>query len=360
MRSPITLTLIAGVTVSIAATTPAAYRYLGRVNPKTNELTWPSSGVAFDFTGTSATVPITVTGDNAIDVVVDGKAPVIINEITGNSISTPAGLANGKHTVEIRKKSETSFGSIFFRTPTASSGKTTAPAAPKKRIEFIGDSITVGYGLDGTYPCVNTAALEDAPKTYGALTAKNLSADYSIIAWSGKGVIRNYVQATVDTSPTMPELWTRYGANDADNSYDFSYQPQIVVINLGTNDWSYLLFNSTGGSYAGRPTVNVTQFTNALYSFAKTVQTKYNYPQMFLTSSPLLGDSYPTTADAQHTTQANAVKAVVAKLGSKAHFVDFPSQDTNAVGAGCDYHPSAAEHQIMAAILTTAIKQVTV
>ena len=117
--------------------------------------------------------------------------------------------------------------------------------APKRRIEVIGDSISVGYGVDGVNPCTNTAAVEDNPKTYGALAADALSADYSVIAWSGKGLTRNIAD---DGSPLMPEIYTRYGANDADNSYTFpaASAPDAVVINLGTNDFNYS--NSRGYS----------------------------------------------------------------------------------------------------------------
>jgi hypothetical protein len=53
------------------------------------------------------------------------------------------------------------------------------------------------------------------------------------------------------------------------------------------------------------------------------------------------------------------VKAAVAKLGSKAHVVDFPSQDTTDNNIGCDYHPSKLTQERDAVILTEAIKAVT-
>lgn len=235
---------------------PDAFRYLGRVNPATNELSWPGTGVAFDFTGTSATIGLTsVSGDNSIDLTIDGGAPTVISNLAGTTISTPTGLTQGNHTVVLRKRSEPLFGSVFIGNITTDGTINTVNAAPMRQVEIIGDSITVGYGLDGTYPCTNTAALEDNPLTYGALAAEALGADYSVIAWSGKGLTRNIATGEPDTSPLMPELYTRYGANDADGSYTFpvAWTPQAVVINLGTNDFSYVAYNSTGGAYDARP-----------------------------------------------------------------------------------------------------------
>jgi lysophospholipase L1-like esterase len=289
-------------------------------------------------------VPITsITGTNAVEIIIDGGAPTVIDNVSGTSFTTPSGLAKGAHTVEIRKKSEALFGSVFIGKPTTD-GTLTAVSSPAKRIEIIGDSISVGYGLDGVYPCTNTASLEDAPKTYGALTADAIGADWSIVAWSGKGLIRNYASGTVDTSPLMPELWTRYGANDADNTYDFKTPVTHVVINLGTNDFGYL---------GVRDPINPANFTSALVTFTKQVQSKYPSAQIFITSSPMLSDSYPTAQDAQHTTQSTCIKNAVSQIGSKAHFVDFPTQGSD---VGCDYHPNAATHAQLASILTSAIQ----
>ncbi|CAG9954556.1 unnamed protein product [Clonostachys rosea f. rosea IK726] len=326
--------------------TSQAIRFLGRVNPATRELTWPATGLSFSFTGTSASVGVTsISGTNSVELLIDGSTPIIIENVNGTSISTPS-LVRGQHTVQIRKRSETVYGTFALGDVKIFRGSLGADSVSRRRIQIIGDSISVGYGLDGTYPCTNSAFLENAPKTYGALTAKSLSAEYDILAWSGIGLIRNTIGSSDPV--LMPQLWTRYGTNDADNSYMFprAETPDIVVINLGTNDFSYL---------GVRDPVNATMLTDSMIAFAETIRSHYPKAELFLTSSPMLSDTYPTTQDAQHTTHVNVLKAAAEKLGSKAHVVDFPAQGSE---VGCDYHPNAAEHEKLAAILTSAIKEV--
>ncbi|KAI0153098.1 lipolytic enzyme [Xylariaceae sp. FL1272] len=347
MRPPAPTTLLSTFSCLATAQNQTGSRFLGRVNPATRELSWPASGIALSFTGTYAKVPITAQwGDTSIEMVVDDGAPIVVDHVSGTSIDTPTGLQNGTHTVEIRKKSEAYFGSLYLGEP-STDGTFTALKTPQRKMELIGDSITVGYGLEGVYPCTNAADNEGATLTYGALTAKNLSADYSIVAWSGKGLTRNYVQSTPDTSPLMPELWTRYGPNDADNSYDFSTPVDIVVINLGTNDFSF--------QDGVRGQLDVVNFTTALVSFANTVHGKYPSATMFILSSPLLDNS---TAEMQKAKQQSAIQSAISQLTFTAHFVDIPTQDSSNNNIGCDYHPSALTHQEMAVTLTSAIEDV--
>ncbi|KAL8327973.1 hypothetical protein RB597_004013 [Gaeumannomyces tritici] len=321
-------------------------RFLGRVDPSTRELTWPATGIAVAFEGTSASISITSkTGDPAVEMVVDGGAPIVMHRVTGSSIDTPPGLPRGRHTVEIRKRSEAYFGSLFLGEPTTD-GTLLPVRAPKRRIELIGDSITVGYGLEGVFPCANAAHLEAATRTYGALTARNLSADYSIVAWSGKGVTRNYVTPEPDPSPLMPELWAQYGALSP-RPYDFATPVDAVVINLGTNDFSF----RTGV----RPQLDMAVFTAALTRFARAVHARYPSAAMFITSSPLLGNDTP---EQQRTKHVAAVKATIASLDFTAYFVDFPTQDASNNNIGCDYHPSARTNEEMSVILTAAIQKV--
>ncbi|KAF2757582.1 lipolytic protein-like protein G-D-S-L family [Pseudovirgaria hyperparasitica] len=332
-----------------------AIQYLGRVNPNTKELTWPGTGVSFTFSGTTATISISASGANSADLIVDGAITTILN-VAGTSIST-AKLPRGNHTVELRRRSETQYGTITIGNITTD-GTFNADVLPKRKIEIVGDSISVGYGLDGVNPCTNTAAVEDNPKTFGALTAKALNASYSVVAWSGKGLTRNYITVDPDTSPIMPQYWTRYGANDADNSYTFpsSATPDVVVINLGTNDFSYIAYDSAGQPYNARALLNATVFASAMVSFVQTVQKKYVKAHVFLMTSPMLSDGYPSAAEAQKSTQRNALAAATARLGGeKVHLVEWATQGAD---VGCDYHPNAATHAAGAMVLLQAVKGV--
>lgn len=112
------------------------------------------------------------------------------------------------------------------------------------KIEFIGDSITSGEGIIGA------KAEEDwipmwfsAVNNYSAMTAETLNADYRVISQSGWGVYTSW-----DNNPhgNIPEYYEQVcglltGDNNKalgafeENPFD-SWQPDVVVVNLGTND----------------------------------------------------------------------------------------------------------------------------
>ncbi len=119
------------------------------------------------------------------------------------------------------------------------------------KIEFIGDSITCGYGIEGIYmKDTFTTSQERSDKAYAFKTAKGLNAEFQCVSWSGIGLISKYVDASIDipdTTITMPLLWPytdksaslRLGIEP--EVWDESrFSPDIVVINLGTNDASFV------------------------------------------------------------------------------------------------------------------------
>ncbi len=120
-----------------------------------------------------------------------------------------------------------------------------------RRIEFIGDSITCGYGNEGTEDSVFSTADEDASKSYAVLAAGSLQADFTLISFSGIGIISRYVEPDAMeplTDILMPEIYPycdwylahRKNWEPAEKWNFGRFQPEIVVINLGTNDASYI------------------------------------------------------------------------------------------------------------------------
>ena len=118
-----------------------------------------------------------------------------------------------------------------------------------RKIEFIGDSITCGYGVLGGPKAPFSTETESADDAFAVQCAGALDADYQLVSFSGIGVISRYIEPEENeplTDVLMPALYPhtdavlakRYGWRP--ESWDFSsFCPQVVVINLGTNDDSY-------------------------------------------------------------------------------------------------------------------------
>lgn len=114
----------------------------------------------------------------------------------------------------------------------------------KLKIEFIGDSLTSGEGLVGAQCEMDwIPQWFSSVRNYSTLAAKELDADHRVISQSGWGVL-----AAFDNNPdhTLPKIYDKVcgvlngkrnvalGAND---DHDFSsWKPDIIFVNLGTND----------------------------------------------------------------------------------------------------------------------------
>lgn len=112
------------------------------------------------------------------------------------------------------------------------------------KIEFIGDSITSGEGAVGAIVEQDwIPAWFSAVNNYSYMTANYINADYRVISQSGWGVLTGW-----DNNPhsNIPEYYEKVcglltgdknkalGAREENNFS--SWQPNIVVVNLGTND----------------------------------------------------------------------------------------------------------------------------
>ena len=126
-----------------------------------------------------------------------------------------------------------------------------APLFPSRKIEFIGNSITCGYGNEGLNKMDHfDYATENHYYSYASIAARNLEAQHWVVARSGIGAYRNYdgpktgnpescmpVQYEYTGYALRPELRKKF--DFLAEQWNFSrYQPDVVCINLGTNDLS--------------------------------------------------------------------------------------------------------------------------
>ena len=236
------------------------------------------------------------------------------------------------------------------------------------KIEFIGDSITSGEGLIGAKTEEEwVSCFFDSVNHYGNLTATKLNAEFRVLSQSGWGVISGW-----DNNPSLsiPGIYDYTCASNVSEEgkkfgaleqHDFtSWQPDIVVINLGTNDNS--AFNnpewvSPDGNITRklRLTENgqkhpddVKQFEDGVTAFLK--QVRQNNPNAtIIWCYGVLGcDIEPNIRNGinqyQEQTEDNRV-----------NYLHFPSMTEEQCGAR--WHPGPLAHQMMADLLVEKIKE---
>ena len=112
------------------------------------------------------------------------------------------------------------------------------------KIEFLGDSITTGEGMCGAYLDMDwSGQCMDCVNNYTFYTAQALNAEYRVFSQCGWGVNCSWDN---DPNQTIPRYYETlcgfldrdsYAACGAQDRWNFaSWQPDVVVVNLGTND----------------------------------------------------------------------------------------------------------------------------
>ena len=217
-----------------------------------------------------------------------------------------------------------------------------APALPERRIEFIGNSITCGYGnesIEMTDPFEYET--ENHYYTYAQLTTRNLEAMAHVVARSGIGVYRSYDGPKKGTPENVMTTEYEYtNLYDRSERWDFSrYQPQVVCINLGTNDLSTNNYD-------------VKLLKQAYKQFLK--QVRSHNPQakiVYLCGSMLNGKELDIAKKT-----LNEVVEEAHKDGDKEVYrFDFTPQNGD-LYYGASWHPSLWQHQKMAGELTAYLR----
>lgn len=309
-------------------------------DPAGPKFSWPGSTIVATFTGTGISAQLADNvGNNYFVVVVDGGAPTAFRTQQGTSTySLATGLASGNHTVRLVKRTESYDGVVQLLGLTPAGGALVPTPEPwARRIEFIGDSITCGYGvLGGT--CSNPSVdQEDWTVTAGALVATQLHAEPTTIAYSGIGMYRDYSGSTTNQMPTRFLLTL---ADIPSSTWGFkTTPPDVVVIDLGTNDFAQ---GDPGAAFQTAYTTFVQQ------------EVRPHYPNawVILAVSPMLSG----TSRTQVSGYLNGVLSTLQTAGDKrVAYFEYDFEQT----MGCQYHPDVATNQAMATKIVPFIEQLT-
>jgi lysophospholipase L1-like esterase len=384
----------AGTRIQGAAVTKLTGRF-DLKDPAKPRFDWSGNAMTARFQGTEVTWGAESGVEVAYEEVIDG---VVMKVILGGAVenhTVTRHLPDGFHEITVMRTSEALYGDSAFLPFTFGPGTTQLPVAEKAhRIEYIGDSITCGYGNEGanaTCPYdvtirqadngqggmedVKVPMSENVYLAYGSIAARKLDAEATTICFSGKGVNVNYreigfgegakadpsVKPDPDAKTVIPDYYLRTLATERPEAggklWDFSKeaQPEVVVLNLGTNDFARDLNQDTVPDGIDLP-----GFQAAYARFVEFVRGKRPNAQIFLAVPPMITDKFPL--DNARTNLRNTLHAIVEQRNgagdAKIYFMEYVEQGTR-YGLGCDYHPNLEVHRIMADQTVGAIRSKT-
>lgn len=356
-----------------------AIAYRGRFEYETDSpnvpiMSWPGTEMLFGFRGSQLSVSLAATDPATYDGV--GQAIYMAYAVDGGNTQTlklsasksdyvlAQSLAAGQHTVRLAKMTEAQLGRVWFYGATTDGAMTYTPPVSGRRLEFIGDSGTAGYGTLGKAPCSFSAATENADVAYPAVVGRALNAEARNISYSGKGLIQNR-DVQNDSYKTMPILWQwaspREDANIQDPNWDFNqWKPQAVVATVSGND-----------VYASIPTQDM--FNTKVGGFIKSLRAAYPQAVLFFGVSPMLRSNDPRTG--QRTSAiANLKNTLTAANDPNVSFIELPQDNgffgTNcgtdctatdptclgSVCVGCDSHMTPYTQRLVADAIVSALK----
>jgi lysophospholipase L1-like esterase len=328
--------------------------YTGRIdfsNPKSPKLSGAGACFKMKFRGSDCEILLEdqnlYDNHNYISVVIDGKYQGRM-KVSKDQTKYPVAenLNNADHTLLICKATEAQIGYIEF------SGISCSEILPFKnehhrKIEFIGNSITCGMGMDTSgIPCGAGTWYDqhNAYLAYGPLIARELNADWLLSSVSGIGMTRNWNSP----GPAMPEVYQNLYLNtDSTIAWNAgTYIPDLISICLGTND-----FSDGDGSYQ-RAALDSVQFVNRYFQFVKYIRSRSPQAQICCLTSPAISGEKGIKLK-------NYLSAVIQHLQKteKNEKVSLFVFSRN-YSSGCTGHPDKEEHQMMAEELLPFFKKV--
>jgi lysophospholipase L1-like esterase len=287
------------------------------------------------FNGTS--VEMVIKDDslrNMFNVIIDDSLSVITTDKKDSIYLLAANLQDKKHTLEIIRRTEWHGGNTTFLGLRLDKGKKlNKPDTKERKVEFIGDSYTCGYGIEGkSHEEHFTYQTENNYMTYGALTARALNSEYLTVCRSGIGIWQGYGGGR---DFTMPILYDEVIINSS-KVWDYKqYKPQLVVIDLGSNDLSVALDSA--------------KFISTYVEFLQRIRKNYSSAKIVCIAGP----SSPGAECEKWKSYMHLIVEEYGKSDNATYYFEFSTFEPD----GSDFHPNMEQHKKMADELVPFLKK---
>lgn len=220
------------------------------------------------------------------------------------------------------------------------------------KLEFIGDSITCGYGIEGVWGKDVFSTKQERPDlAYAFLTAKKLNAQVHLVSRSGIGLISCYTDPLTVNLPNLAEplisqIWpytdrflsVRLGI-EPEVWDEKRYSPDIVILHIGTND----------ASWVRKIEERRLSFINLYKQMLEAIHRRSPNAKILGCLGAMGQDLCSSEKEA-----FEQFKKDFPTVQTK--FVQLPLQLQDEDGVGTDWHPSAKTHQKIAEILSQEIQ----
>jgi len=243
--------------------------------------------------------------------------------------------------------------SLFALREIVTDGKIEALPERPLKMEFIGDSITCGYGVEGKSEAETfTTATENAAKGYAFLTAEALNADAVLTCFSGHGIVSGYTgdPSVINDADLVPPYYEAEGRNgyrlpmgktvqEIPRNFE-AFRPDYIVLNLGTNDLSW----------CGTDPERQKRYAEKYAAFLKTVRNR-NPGARILCTLGVMGTGL-------NSSMQQAAETYCRETGDRQiRLLMLEEQNAARDGYGSDFHPNEITQQLLAAKVTEAIQK---
>jgi hypothetical protein len=186
-------------------------------------------------------------------------------------------------------------------------------------------------------------ATSDATAAFGVRVARHFHADWELNAMSGMGMVRNWNGNL--PGENFRTYYPRLLQNDAQSHDDNAdWQPQLIVIGLGINDFSTPLHD--GEAWTRESLAR--QFKDSYGELLAGLRQQHGDAEIILTAVKIGADGQQPPLVQQVVEDAHAGGDM------RVHYVQYDDLELT----GCQWHPNQADHARMAQALIEAIERI--